>query len=180
MKMFSSSLLLGLAGMVLAQDPDTTDPAVTAVDGDLVVSVGSGQDVVFTMGDDSISISELPVGLRGYTDATIGALGAGFNMGRAQGDAQGRNYANEAELRLNAAMSSQASVINAMGSTIGVLASDLSTAQRSPRRSRRSPTSRAIWRPRRPRRSRWVPRHAPRRLRRPRPWPTCSAQPTGP
>lgn len=132
MKMFSSSLLLGLAGMVLAQDPVTTvapDPVMTTVDGNLVVAVGSGQDVVFNMGDDSISISELPVGLRGYTDATIGALGAGFNMGRAQGDAQGRNYANEAELRLNAAMSSQASVINAMGSTIGVLARNLSTAQ---------------------------------------------------
>ena len=118
MTMFSSSLAFaGFASVALAQnDPD-------------VAAVGDGPDVVFTVGDANMSLSEVPAGLRGYTAATVDALESGFDMGSALGDAMAQNRANEVELRANAALSTAGLLINAMSTTIAGLEQQLSTEQ---------------------------------------------------
>ena len=50
-------------------------PGIRTQDGNVVIHGGDGGDVVFRVNGTSISASELPIALRGYTDATVDALG---------------------------------------------------------------------------------------------------------
>lgn len=132
----SSVVLLGLAGMALAtvqnlavtaeereavlamrREAGTLDPSMTTRDGHLVTSVGQGADVIFELGNETLSLNQLPADLRGYTNAAVDALDTGFRIGRAQGEAEGRNHALEAELRLNDRLSNLSSTVTAMQST---------------------------------------------------------------
>lgn len=139
----SSVVLLGLAGMALADQnlaltseereavlamrsrrEGTVDPIMTTRDGNLVTSVGEGADVIFELGNETLSLNQLPADLRGYTNAAVDALDTGFKIGRAQGEAEGRNYANEAELRL-------LGQINEMGQQLSTTESTLASTQLS-------------------------------------------------
>ena len=143
----SSVVLLGLAGIGMAlaeqnlaltteereavlamrsrrQAAGTADPIMTTRDGNLVTSVGQGADVIFELGNETLSLNQLPADLRGYTNAAVDALDTGFKIGRAQGAAEGRNYANEAELRLMGQ-------INAMGQQLSTTESTLGSTQLS-------------------------------------------------
>lgn len=75
-------------------------PSIRTQDGNVVVTAATGGDVVFNVNGTAVSASQLPSSLRGYTDATVDALGMGFNIGQAAAIPAAENAALRVQIAL--------------------------------------------------------------------------------
>jgi hypothetical protein len=106
-------------------------PSVRTQGGNVIVTAGDGGDVSFNVNGTSISASELPASLRSYTDATVDALGMGFNIGQTAGTLAGVNAANRVESVLQPQIAGISATVTETTATVGTLGTRMTTVEQA-------------------------------------------------